>query len=111
MTDLTGIWESEVTDLATPAKHTGELNIRQTGTFVLSNSAPGWDMWHGYVEVLNGAEWLTAFGYRDSIFYTVKAQVLSNGRFLTGIWTESLERSGTYSARRKVAPAGNPTLN
>jgi hypothetical protein len=111
MIDLTGIWESEVADPGTHDKHTGELKIAQTGTFVLAHSVAGWGTWHGYVEVLNGAEWLTAFGYKDGVSYTVKAQVLSNGRFLTGLWTESLKRSGTYSARRKAAPAGNPALN
>jgi hypothetical protein len=106
LTDLTGTWESEVIDPASPQKHVGKLKITHTGILVSSNSAPGWDMWHGYVEVLNGAEVLTAFCLHEGVQCTIKAKVASNGALLLGSWQSNepleLARSGVYLARRKI---------
>ena len=50
MIDLTRTWVSQVLDPDGPAKHTGQLNITRTCSFLLSSSAPGWDTWHGYLD-------------------------------------------------------------
>ena len=110
MTDLTGIWESEIVDYTNPHKHTGELKITHTGTFVLSNSTT-WDMWSGYVEVIDDAEQLTASFLNEGLRYIIRAQVRSNGTALMGSW-QSIEpqaRTGAYLAKRKVVRNEGPT--
>jgi hypothetical protein len=60
MTDLTGIWESEIIDFAASQKHTSESRINQTGAYIWANSASTWGMLAGYVQVTDGEEWLNA---------------------------------------------------
>jgi len=118
MTDLTGAWNTLVTDPSTPDKYkyVSEINVTQTGNLVLSHSAPGWDTWQGYlVADPTGEEMLTAVCYKDGLPRIIKAQVSQDGNTLYGGWFIApadgpLWPKGAYLAKRKVpTEKGSPS--
>ncbi len=107
MTDLTGIWESELIDFTASLKYKSECKITQTGASIWANSATTQGMLAGYVHVIDGAEWLNAFFLNEGVRYVISAQVRSNGTVLMGAWhiAESPDRNGPYLAKRKTSPS------
>jgi hypothetical protein len=106
MTDLTGIWQSEIIDFTASQKHTSESRITQTGAYIWANSATTWGKLAGYVQVIDGEEWLNALFLNEGVRYLIRAQVRSNGTVLMGAWqmAESPDRNGPYLAKRKTIP-------
>ena len=116
MTDLTGTWNTLVTDLSTPDKYkfVSEISITQTGTLVMSLSAPGWDTWQGYLAAdSTGDEMLTAACSQDGLPRMIKARVSQDGNTLYGEWyiaDEPLSPKGGYLAKRRVSSEkGSPS--
>ena len=109
MTDLTGIWETLITDFSTLDKYVGELHVTQTGNLVLSHSAPGWDTWLGSVAAEpTGVEMLTAFCHKDGLPRIIQARVSQDGDTLYGQWSMALasqppRQTGAYLAKRRIS--------
>ena len=116
MTDLTGTWNTLVTDPSTPDKYkyVSEINVTQTGTFVMSLSAPGWDTWQGHLAVdPAGEEMLTAACFQDGRPRIIQARLSQDGNTLYGQWYiagEPFAPKGGYLAKRRISTEkGSPS--
>lgn len=111
MTDLTGTWNTLITDPSTSDKYkyVSEINVTQTGTLVMSLSAPGWDTWQGNLAVdPTGEEMLTAACSQDGQPRIIKARVSQDGNTLYGEWCiadEPFSPKGGYLAKRRISTA------